>query len=170
MPVSVVAVDPWDDDPWGDVLASRPPWYLGPKPPDSVVSQLNAPGGLMHTCLANLAPHRDRIVPVRARARDVLDELADLGLRPDLVYIDADKKREDLDVCHRLWPDAVLSGDDYLWAPDEGYPMQRVVKAFARDHGYRVMHKRQTWLLRRGPLAWLSHRLGDLGRARSAGA
>ena len=145
--VEIVALDPWPDCDAGDFAASEEWWFNWPKPSEEVVHALNAKDGLYHTFLANLAPYKDRVVPVRGRSQLLLEQLAEMGLEPDLVYIDADKKRSDLDACFRLWPLARLTGDDYLWKPEAGYPMQQHVNAFAAEHGFSVAHVCQTWVL-----------------------
>lgn len=72
--LQVIAVDPWN---WraGDFVASERNWFDWPKPPDNIVHQLNARDGLYHTFLANLAEHRERLIPVRGNSPDVLEEL-----------------------------------------------------------------------------------------------
>ena len=144
----VIAVDPWNFQA-GDYVASEQSWFYWPRPPDNIVHQLNASDGLYHTFLANLAGHRERLIPVRANSPEVLEELKELGLQPDLIYIDADKERDDLEACHRFWPTARLTGDDYMWNAEAGFPMQQIVHAFASDHGYVVIHDRATWVLQR---------------------
>lgn len=145
--VEVVAVDPWPDGTAGDFVASEEPWFDWPRPPADVVCALNARDGLYHTFLANLAPYRDRVVPVRGRSEDQMERLAALGLEPDLVYLDADKKLVDLETCFRLWPRARLTGDDYAWNAAAGYPMRQLVDSFAGRHGFAVAHLLQTWVL-----------------------
>ncbi len=145
--VEIVTVDPWPDGIAADFLTRDDPWRTWAAPGEDVVRALEAPDGLYHTFLANLAPYRDRVVPVRGPSEQVLDQLAAHGLSPDIIYIDADKKRSDLDDCFRLWPHAQLTGDDYQWAPERGYPMQQHVNAFAAAHGYTVRHVLHTWVL-----------------------
>ena len=145
--VEIVALDPWPNGLAADFVAKDEWWFNWPRPSDEVLRALEADDGLYHTFLANLAAHRDRVTPVRGPSETLLDELAVSGLEPDIVYIDADKKRSDLDDCLRLWPGAQLTGDDYLWQPERGYPMQQHVHAFAAEHGYSVRHVLHTWVL-----------------------
>jgi hypothetical protein len=56
--------------------------------------------------------HRRQHDRARESSLDVLPELHSLGLRPDMVYIDADKKGHEIPVCDELFPDAVIAGDD----------------------------------------------------------
>ena len=97
--------------------------------------------------------------PVRGESPRKLNELADLGVRPDLIYFDSDKTGVDIEIAHQLFPDAILTGDDWTWGIEQGYPIRRAVKAFAREHyGFRVVSNRATWVLVQTPLR-LSERL-----------
>ncbi len=62
---------------------------------------------------------RDRILPVRMATREGLEEIARHGLEPDLVYLDADHSydavKADIFEIRRLFPSAVLIGDDWNW-------------------------------------------------------
>jgi hypothetical protein len=68
---------------------------------------------------ANCWNYRERLTVVRHTTSAALRYFAKVGLRPDLIYVDASHQREDacLDVtlCRRLFPDAVLVGDDWMW-------------------------------------------------------
>jgi hypothetical protein len=151
--LELVAVDPWNYPSVGDFVSSEEGWFPWRKPDPLIVQQLNKPEGFYHTFLANLSIYRDRLVPVRG-GEERLEELHALGLRPRVIYIDAHKERKELDICRRLWPKATLTGDDYWWRDGTGYPMQRHVKAFAREHGLRVLHRRHTWVLGRTRVPW----------------
>ena len=97
----VVAVDPWQDG-W---RATTSPVAGYPDQRDG----LNASNGLFEMFLRNVLPFAERVVPVRAASPMVLDELARLGLRPDLVFIDAAKLTGDLVTASELWPEAILT-------------------------------------------------------------
>ncbi len=136
----VVAVDPWQDGWAGDYLSA-----LGY--PDQR-ERLNAPDGLFDLFLRNVQPFSERVIPVRASSPEVLDELAALGLRPDLVFVDATKLTCDLATASELWPDAVLSGDD--WSFDGGgsaRPMREIVQRFAERRQRAVVRKSETWVI-----------------------
>lgn len=69
--------------------------------------------------IANCWSYRDRLVVVRNTSAIAIRFISKCGVTPDLVYIDASHEFEDVmaDVrlCCRLFPDAVLVGDDYNW-------------------------------------------------------
>ncbi len=81
--------------------------------------------------------YRDRILPLKMTGHQGLQTIARYGLQPDIIFIDADHSydsvRADLDISHRLFPQARLIGDDYD-SPD----VQRAVDEFAAAHGYQV--------------------------------
>lgn len=74
--------------------------------------QLCAPEGVYRSFISSMWDVRHRIVHVRGMAVAVLPELHSLGLRPDMAYIDADKKGHEIRVCDELFPAAVIAGDD----------------------------------------------------------
>ena len=101
------------------------------------------------TCLANLQDYKDRFIPVRGNSPEGLYEIAKTGVKADLVYIDAGKKRDDLEVSHELWPQAHITGDDWHWGRTRDFPMRQVVNGFAQDYGFAVEADHATWILKR---------------------
>lgn len=150
--LTVVGIDPWDFDAAASIRRYREASYakaLFAAIPDidGFIASLERHGTLK-SALANVAGHRDRYIPVRGKSPDVLPELKALGLVPDIAYIDATKHREDLDTVHSLWPDAILCGDEWTWAPEQGFPLRQAVMAFAADKGFKIEAERSTWILR----------------------
>lgn len=155
--VVVVAVDPWPDmkrnHPHGSFVERHP---LGRRYGD----QLFAPEGLFNTFIASLWDQRLRIVPVRGSGLDILPELHALGLRPDLVYVDADKKGNELSLCAELFPAALIGGDDWTWQDGRTFPIRLPAADTARRQGRFLKHVDQTWLIddrpwtRRQRLLW----------------
>jgi len=74
---------------------------------------------LYETFLASSWEYRHQIIPLRMRTIPGLQLVHDLGIRPDLVYIDADHEytavRADLETTLSFFPKARIVGDD-LWA------------------------------------------------------
>ena len=88
---------------------------------------------LYETFLAMSWSYRDRIIPLRMTTLEGLSTVANHGLYPDLIYIDADHGYEgaaaDLELSYRLFPEAILVGDDF------DFPgVNRATKEFARKH------------------------------------
>ena len=92
--------------------------------------------------------YKSRFIPIRLRSPDALRYLREREIKPQMIYIDAGKHRDDLDAAFKLFPDAILSGDDWLWPDETGVMrMQEHVKAFAQENKFEVRHSRQSWVL-----------------------
>jgi hypothetical protein len=152
--LTVIGCDPWDSN-WGiyieqmalDPRRARTTFHLSDEQIATIVQNVRKYGNF---CVAmnNVRLYKDRFIPVRRRAPEVLTYLHDRQIEPKLIYIDADKKREDLDVARELFPNAIICGDDWLWPDESGVlRMQEHVKAFALEHNYEIQSSRQTWLL-----------------------
>jgi hypothetical protein len=89
---------------------------------------------LYETYLARCWDYRERIVPLRMGTQDGLRTVAEAGLQPDFVYVDAEHSFEavtaELTLARRLFPRAVLGGDDYDWRG-----VRQAVDLFARRNG-----------------------------------
>jgi len=74
---------------------------------------------LFDTFLAECWSYRDQIVPVRLGSREGMERVAEAGLQPDVVYIDADHQYQsvvqDLLTALDLFPQASILGDDADW-------------------------------------------------------
>lgn len=152
--LTVIGVDRWDSN-WAayienmalDPLRARTVFHLTDKQIESIVANLRRHGNF---CMAlnNVRLYKSRFIPVRRSSPEALSYLKSRGIQPQLIFIDAGKERDDLDVAHELFPDAFLCGDDWLWPDETGLlRMQENVKAFAAEHGFEVRSARQSWLL-----------------------
>jgi hypothetical protein len=152
--LSVIGADPWDGN-WAayienlarDPVRARTVFHLSDDQIATIVRDLRHFGNF---CVAmnNVRLYKERFIPIRRRSPEALTYLHERGIEPKLIYIDADKKREDLDVAHKLFPQTILCGDDWLWPDKTGtFIMQEHVKAFAKEHGFEIRNARQTWLL-----------------------
>jgi len=68
-------------------------------------------------------------------------------IKPDLIYFDSNKTMTDIDVAFKLFPDAILSGDDWTWKKDDVYPVRNAVERFSENNGFNIKVKKATWLL-----------------------
>jgi len=77
-------------------------------------------GTLYETFLRNLWPWRDRVIPIRADSLDALTEICQVGLVPDVIYIDTEhtyaQVSRELAFCTEHWPSSTVVGDDYDWS------------------------------------------------------
>lgn len=148
--VRVVAVDPWPCFPEMPEVVRRH------GKPAAVATQLTAhPDALYHTFLGNFWEDRHRVVPVRSTGVEVLERLAAMGFQPDLIYLDADKSGEELHLCERLFPRALLAGDDWFWTDageayrgrDEEHPIRGPVRASAGRRKGHLLVDQSTWVV-----------------------
>lgn len=120
---------------------------------DSLLKQLDQPDGTLLNILSNLRDHTDRFIPLRGTSPEKLYEIHKLGIVPDLIYIDSDKEMRELEVCHDLFPNSIISGDDWTWKgkgkqkEQKTFPIRKPVYDFAERHGYQVISRKATWLL-----------------------
>jgi hypothetical protein len=96
--------------------------------------------------------YRERIIPVRARSVEGLRRVRDAGLRPDLVYIDADHRYEgvvaDLTAALEAFPEATIVGDDWDWES-----VRTAVETVARERGLEIEPHGTAWrIVRRASL------------------
>ena len=142
--VYVIAIDPWAGEWWTD--------YAQDHGRNSLAQQFSRQDGPYLTFLSSLWEFRDRLFPVRGTSPEKLYELAQLGVEPDLVFFDSNKTGEDIEVVHQLFPRAILTGDDWTWGLEHGYPIRESVRAFADNHGFNIVFDRATWVLLNRPL------------------
>jgi hypothetical protein len=92
---------------------------------------------LYETFLARCWDYRSRVVPLRMHTLDGLRAVAEFGLQPDFIYVDAEHSFEavtaELTLARQLFPTAALGGDDYDWRG-----VREAVVTFARRHGLLV--------------------------------
>jgi len=77
-----------------------------------------------HFCI-NRWIDRDRIYPIKAPSVEALQRVDSAGLKPDFIYVDAAHEADavfaDVSTAIKLFPQAVLLGDDYV-RPGQGHP------------------------------------------------
>jgi Methyltransferase domain len=133
----VVCVDPWAGT-WAAELVANAGY---PEYRDQLLQQ----DGFYKTFLRNTNAYRQQIVPVRGGSPQVLTNLVLAGLEPDLIYVDARKVIDELIICSRLWPKAILTGDDWNWEPAKNFPMRQAVTKFASENGLKIEQYSDTW-------------------------
>lgn len=149
--LAVIAVDPWDRD-FAATLErfDRNPLFQHcfARIPDraAFIESVRAHGPYA-SALANVAPYLNRFFPARACSPAVLYELADLGIRPGLIYFDSNKVLDDLPVAARLFPGAILCGDDWTFGAAQGYPVREPILKLCHEHGFSCTVKGASWLL-----------------------
>lgn len=132
---TVIAVDHWASCHW-----MRGPFW------QPYVEQ-----GLYETFLASCWSYRNRMIPVRMHTTDGMKLLASLGVRADMIYVDAGHHypavKADLEACLKHWPETVLCGDDWTHPEDDG--VERAVTELLPAAGYEVTVNAPFWSARK---------------------
>lgn len=139
--VVVVAIDPWPQ------IEGPNAFYDSHPVGRAHGRQLREPDGLFHAFLATLWEDRERVIPMRGTGERMLPALHALGLKPDLIFIDADKQGAGIRICDQLFPEAVICGDDWLWCDGKRFPSQQPVRESARRRGRVLKVVSNTWLI-----------------------
>jgi len=102
--------------------------------------------GLYDTFLASCWEYRRRLIPLRVTTLDGLCILAYRGLKPDLIYVDADHSFEavaaDFECALELFPEAAIVGDD--WGSSN---VREAVLAVANGRGVQIEGRENAWRL-----------------------
>jgi len=152
--LTLIGVDRWEGN-WAayiemmaiDPIRSRSVWHLREDEIKKIVFNLRRFGNYS-VALNNVRLYKERFIPIRRSAPEIFEYLHSRDIEPQLIYLDADKKRIDIDEAHRVFPNAILCGDDWLWPDENGvFTMQEHVKQFALEHGFTVENRKQSWIL-----------------------
>lgn len=148
---TIIGIDPWEDD-----FASQLEYWDGNPVFDYSFSKIKdrqafiksvRKNGPYISALANVQKYKDRFVPVKGHSPQALYEISSIGVEPQLIYLDSNKVLGELDVSLELFPDAILSGDDWMWGKDQGFPVQKTVKEFCQKHGFSFTAKHASWII-----------------------
>ena len=148
----------------GSWLGKSTRWFLKQAPAATVIAIDHWQGSREHSrfgdeflksiydqFIQNCWDYRDRLIPIRETTLVGLALCG--GLSPDLVYVDAshDAKsvRADIMCAMSVFPDALITGDDYTWGPQHKYPVRQAVDSVCCDHGFKLEVDEATWALHR---------------------
>ncbi|ARE81809.1 hypothetical protein ROSMUCSMR3_00303 [Roseovarius mucosus] len=148
--LTVIGIDPWDGD-WASFVEGMAPHanHLSDAEITRIARLLRKYGNFA-VALNALRLFKDRFVPVGCASPEALHDLRRRDIPIELIYLDGFKNRDELDVAHDLFPDAVLCGDNWLWQDQTGaFVVQHSITAFAQDHGFDIEDLRQSWILHR---------------------
>ncbi|WP_442510084.1 hypothetical protein SH528x_001690 [Novipirellula sp. SH528] len=144
--VNVVAVDPWPAS-WDLATYARENHQC-----ERVAKQLGRENGFYQTFLTNLWDNQDRVIPVKEYSPAILYELSSMGLEPDLIYLDSDKVGTEIELCRELFPNAIMTGDDWCWTNADGEcSIRQPVYDFCEKHGRYLKVERATWIIDNEP-------------------
>ncbi len=149
--LKVIGIDPWAVD-FATILErynGNPvfePCFFKIEDRERFINSVRINGSYASS-IANVSQYKERFIPVQAYSPQVLYELKKLGIKPQLIYFDSTKLMDDLSVCSELFPDAILSGDDWTWGEEQGFPVQKAVNEFCELNNLSVISKRATWII-----------------------
>ncbi len=108
--------------------------------------------------VVNMKPYRDWCVPLRMTTVAGLWACEDAHLTPGMIYIDAGHRYEDvaadLETAARLFPDAILCGDDFLWG--DGGVARAVEEWCARNNRCLAVDDNRAWWVPEGRAQWIA--------------
>lgn len=152
--LTVYGVDPYPADAGvGQYFRANADFYrphidFGGMTEDEFIEQMEAPDSLFPAVLSNLWEYQDRFIPVRGFSPQALVDLKAAGVEPDIIFLDAMKTGEEIPVALNLWPDCLITGDDWTWQDDDGRnPIRSAVLEFVSDGAFCVAARRATWIL-----------------------
>lgn len=103
---------------------------------------------LHKTFLRNCWEYRERLTPVRSKTVPGLKRCGEYGVRPDVVFIDADHSykgvRSDVLTALRLFPKAKIIGDDWLATAKQG-ALRKAVTEIAEKFGFEIESHGNGW-------------------------
>jgi hypothetical protein len=115
--------------------------------PDMVQGREHKIPILFETFCRNNWHDRDRIVPLRMDTMDGLREVAEGGIIPDLIYVDAnhdyDAVMAQLNLIRKLFPSSIVTGDDFEYWPQ----VWKAVTDFIEKHNIQFITDDNCWVL-----------------------
>ena len=151
-PLNIVAVDCFRGG-WAGKFCEKSMYHqrslLTMLPED--IECLNSEDGLYRTFLRNISwrtEHRERVLVIRQNIQEAIPILHNAGYEPDIIFLDADKRYETLEVVFHGFKNSLLAGDDYVYKDTEGkYPMQENLRILCNTYDLRLEHRLGTWIV-----------------------
>lgn len=153
--ITVIGIDPWEEFDCAEYFIQNQEFCrtvvdLKGMSEDEFVMQMRRPGAFYQAAISNLWKFRDRFVPLRGSSPKVLYDLHKIGIKPDMFFLDSTKTGDELEVFRSLWPEAIISGDDWTWqsnAASSIYDIREAVVPFAKKYNLNIVAEDATWLL-----------------------
>lgn len=142
--LTLIAIDPWAGDWWVN--------YARQNGKDRFAEVFAERDGPFKAFTSLVWDFRDRVIAMRGSSPSAIEELHELGIRPQLFFFDSNKSGEELELCSRLFPSAALTGDDWTWSLNGEFPIRKAVTEFAARYGLSHRSLMATWVCWREPL------------------
>ncbi len=146
--LTLICLDAWDNPEWPDFMVACGELELADK--------LKESDGAERVFQTNLWEFRDRVIAIRGYAPHALKILVDNGVRPEIIYVDADKDAKTLFGVAEMFPNSVFCGDDWSWsdpATPNFYPIRAGVKALAKKRNAHLVVRKATWVISDEPMS-----------------
>jgi len=148
--MTLIAADIWDHhtENWVFQMPQEPAsWIVDSEPVMAVQAPLKE-YGIYKVALHNLRDFRDRVIPPRMRVATLYGYVRTF-VEPEIIYIDANKERQDYVLAHETFPRSILCGDDWECQDAKGeYAVRTFVHEVAQARNCDVVAERATWVLR----------------------
>ena len=148
--MTLIAADIWDQatENWIFQMSSElPSWIVDIEAVVALQAAIKD-FGIYEVALHNLREFRDRVIPLRMSVAMLYRYLRGF-VEPDIIYIDANKERQDYTLAHETFPSSILCGDDWEWQDAEGeLAVRPFVYELAEKRNCDVVAERATWVLR----------------------
>jgi hypothetical protein len=148
--MTLIAADIWDEatENWVlEMYRDRPSWIVDIEPVAALQAALKE-FGICKVALHNLRNFHDRVIPLRMPVAMLYGYLRGF-VEPDIIYIDANKERQDYVLAHETFPRSILCGDDWDWQDAKGeLAVRPFVYELAEKRSCDVVAEQATWVLR----------------------
>jgi hypothetical protein len=148
--MTLLAADSWTRvvENWIFTMASEPAPWIADMGPVLAVQKPIKEYGIYKVALHNLREFRHRVIPLRMLVAEVYAYVKTF-VEPDIIYIDAQKERQDYILAHEIFPNAILCGDDWEWQDTSGeFAVRPFVYEVAEARNCDIVAERATWILK----------------------
>ncbi|MEM6612483.1 MAG: hypothetical protein AAF652_09555 [Cyanobacteria bacterium P01_C01_bin.72] len=112
------------------------------------IAYLNSEQGLYQTFLRNMLMYKNRLVLLRKESETAIAELKSFEYKPDIIFLDADKKYSTLEFLYNSFPESILCGDDYRYKDfNHDIIMRDNVSKLANMYDRSVRFYLDTWVI-----------------------
>ena len=149
----VIAIDPWANDHveylkaiYKDTKRSSMLSDISDEKLNITLDYLQANGSLNYT--KQITSHQKNIDLVRSQSPAFLLTLYFRQIYPDIIYFDADKDGQDIELAISIFPKSIICGDDYIWIDqNKKNPIMSCLEKLKKHHRRSIIKNGQSWIL-----------------------
>ena len=109
-------------------------------------SDLDSNDGHLRCFKALMKEYLDRITVFKGDFAENAAEIAS-SIDVDLIFLDADKSQELLEIAHQYFPNAIMTGDDWGWGAHLGFPIRKAVTNFCVQNNFDFQADKASWII-----------------------